>query len=203
MVAQARLLPDQLPREKLPPEQLALLFYDQTLPQQSPPDLRVTAAARLDALWTLAKPQLKRKRMIRPGLQFVRGKTYAGRAHYADRRIEINEDLLERHPEAMLHETIAHELAHLITQYVHGQKATAHGGEWQHIMRNWFSVEPERTHRFDMSGLAVRRQRRFSYRCSCQVHELTAVRHKRARRGTEYRCVNCTGPLQFVENASG
>ena len=168
-------------------------------PSPEPRDFRDAATARLAALWSMAKPYLGRSRMTCPTLLFVRGRLYAGRAHYPDQRIEINEDLLERYPEPMLRETIAHELAHLITQRVHGRRARAHGPEWQQMMRDWFNVEPERTHHFDMTGIDVRRQQRFRYRCECQEHELTSVRHKRARRGTEYRCVHCTGPLTLID----
>ena len=162
----------------------------------SGPSPRDAALARLLALWLLAKPHLGRRAMDCPTLWFVRGKLYAGRAHYPDQRIEINEDLLERHPEPMLRETVAHELAHLLTQRIHGRRAQAHGREWQAVMREWFNVEPERTHHFDMSGFDVRRQQRFRYRCVCREHDLSAVRHNRARRGVEYRCVHCAGPLQ-------
>ena len=186
-------------------EQLVLILPPQTLPAPTPAPqtslsqpLRPAAAARLAALWSAARPLLGRRRMACPTLHFVRGRLYAGRAHYTDQRIELNEDLLERHTAAMLHETIAHELAHLLTLRVYGPRARAHGREWREVMRVWLGVEPERTHRFDMTGLDVRRQQRFRYRCPCQEHELTTVRHKRARRGVEYRCVRCTEPLQFL-----
>ena len=198
------------------PEQLALPLWHEPMrheptqeptwraplssgPSPAPRDFRDAATARLAGLWSMAKPYLGRSRMTCPTLLFVRGRLYAGRAHYTDQRIEINEDLLERYPEPMLRETIAHELAHLITQRVHGRRARAHGSEWQQMRRDWFNVEPERTHHFDMTGIDVRRQQRFRYRCECQEHELTSVRHKRARRGTEYRCVHCTGPLTLID----
>lgn len=170
------------------PVQLAL-----ALPPQ---DLRAVAQARLQALWQLAEPRLGRRRQPPPTLAFYRGRTDAGRAHQREQRIEINEDLLERYPDAMLAETIAHELAHLLVYRLFGRRARAHGVEWQSLMRDWFGVEPQRTHNFDLAGLGVRRQQRHRYHCGCREHELSSVRHHRALRGVDYRCVACQGRLR-------
>ncbi len=179
------------------PVQLAL-----ELPAQ---DLRAVAEARMTTLWLRAVAQLSaraagRKSKVKlrqlPHLAFYRGRSDAGRALLLEERIEINEDLLERYPDAMLEETIAHELAHLLVYRLFGRRASAHGQEWQAIMRQWFQVEPQRTHNFDLNGLGVRRQQRFAYYCGCRPHELSAVRHRRALRGVDYRCVACQGRLQ-------
>lgn len=162
----------------------------------APQDLRARAFARLQALWALAQPRLGRRRLAPPTMGFYRGRTDAGRAHQREQRIEINEDLLERHPDAMLGETIAHELAHVLVFQLFGRRARAHGPEWQAVMREWFGVTPQRTHSFDLQGLQVRRQQRHRYHCGCREHALSTVRHRRALRGVDYRCVACQGRLR-------
>ena len=170
-----------------------------------PQNLRAVAEVRLAALWSCAVTQAnvlvggrKPKLTLRqaPSMTFYRGRSDAGRALQLEQRIEINEDLLERYPDAMLEETIAHELAHLLVYRLFGRRASAHGQEWQAIMHQWFRVEPQRTHNFDLNGLDVRRQQRFAYYCDCRPHELSTVRHRRALRGVDYRCVACQGRLQ-------
>ena len=167
------------------------------------PDLRARAFARLQALWALAVPHLGRRRLAPPAMGFYRGRTDAGRAHQREQRIEINEDLLERHPEAMLGETIAHELAHVLVFQLFGRRARAHGQEWQAVMREWFGIRPQRTHNFDLEGLQVRRQQRHRYHCGCREHALSTVRHHRALRGVDYRCVACQGRLRPLAPPDG
>ena len=169
----------------------------------APQDLRALAFARLQALWALAQPRLGRRRLSPPTMAFYRGRTDAGRAHQREQRIEINEDLLERHPDAMLGETIAHELAHVLVFQLFGRRARAHGPEWQAVMREWFGVTPQRTHSFDLEGLQVRRQQRHRYHCGCREHALSTVRHHRALRGVDYRCVACQGRLRPLPPPEG
>lgn len=166
-------------------------------PEAQPADLRTAAHQRLARLWDLCPPGTRKRGQL-PSLDFFRRRTDAGRAVLQRGHIELNEDLLERFPEPMLRETIAHELAHVLTWRLFGRRARAHGPEWQAIMRDWFGVEPERTHRFELTGLAVRRQRRWHYRCDCRDHAMSAVRHHRAAAGVDYRCLACQGPLRYV-----
>lgn len=159
---------------------------------------------RLDTLWTQALPHL---RSLRPGhrwrpptLRYFHRREEAGRAWLNENVIELNGVLLTQHADVMLHETLAHELAHLIVHQLH-RRARAHGREWQRVMRDWLGVEPERTHALDVSVIPVRRQRRFAYRCGCRTHELTTVRHNRALRGQKYLCVRCGDRLLAADLA--
>ncbi|MDZ7827027.1 MAG: SprT-like domain-containing protein [Gammaproteobacteria bacterium] len=125
----------------------------------------------------------------------------AGRAlPPADRRsggvIELNRVYLRSHFDDMIEQTLPHELAHLIVMHLHPRRRLRpHGPEWQTVMRDWFGVEPERTHRFDVEDVPARRQRRWRWRCDCREHELSTVRHNRALRGTRYLCRECRQPL--------
>ena len=117
--------------------------------------------------------------------------------------LELNAAYLRRHPEEMIEETIAHELAHLVVFHLNPQRRLApHGAAWQRVMREWFDVEPERTHRFDASVVTARRQRRWRYRCGCREHELTTVRHRRAEKGARYLCRACREILAFTGPAA-
>ena len=192
-------------RDRAGPEpvelQLELLLEAPAAPEH-PVDLRAAAQARLEALWAHARPHLGRRRWDMPTLAFYRRRTDAGRAVLQAQRIEVNEDLLERHPEPMLEETIAHELAHLLVYRLFGRRARSHGAEWQTLMRDWFGVAPQRTHDFDLRGLRVRRQQRYAYHCGCRQHELSSVRHRRAVRGVDYRCVACQGRLRYLQTGA-
>ncbi|MEE4299657.1 MAG: SprT-like domain-containing protein [Pseudomonadales bacterium] len=113
--------------------------------------------------------------------------------------VELNTAYLRRHPEEMLEETVAHELAHLVVFHLNPQRRQPpHGAVWQRVMQEWFGVEPERTHRFDASVVPARRQRRWRYRCGCREHELTTVRHRRVAKGARYLCRACREVLAFT-----
>jgi SprT protein len=101
--------------------------------------------------------------------------------------------------------TVAHEVAHYVADVLFGHKnIKPHGKEWQAIMYT-LGVEPRVTGNYDLSGIPIKRQRRFHYRCNCMTHELTAVRHNRIVNGTaRYFCRQCNGALlqQTVINNS-
>jgi SprT protein len=129
----------------------------------------------------------------------------AGLAFGNEHRIALNEVLLRENPEVMLRDTVAHEFAHIVVWWRYLQARdrdedvetpSAHGPEWQGVMRTVFSVEPSRCHRFDTSNTGARVQRRWSYRCRCQGHLLTTSKHKRAQSGARYVCADCRGELQ-------
>ena len=115
--------------------------------------------------------------------------------------IRYNPTLLARHPESLIEETVAHEVAHLVAFKRFGTRIRPHGREWQAIMRR-FGVAPRRCHSHDVSDLRTRSPRRFVYRCGCRTHELTSIRHRRARTGaTVYLCKQCGEPLHAETDA--
>ncbi|HWJ06018.1 MAG TPA: SprT-like domain-containing protein [Steroidobacteraceae bacterium] len=128
----------------------------------------------------------------------------AGLAFGNEHRIALNEVLLRENPDAMLRDTVAHEFAHIVVwwRYLEDRKLdpatappSAHGAEWQAVMRDLFAVEPKRCHRFDTSNTGARIQRRWEYRCRCQSHLLTTSKHKRAQSGASYVCQDCKTEL--------
>lgn len=140
-----------------------------------------------------------------PEVFYYRNRSSAGIAHHDRYAIGIHETLLEENLADMIYETVAHELAHLVrgVQFKRRMISSrefrqAHGDGWQNIMRAWFDVQPSRTHNYDMTNVAVRRQRLWRYECECREHRLTTVRHNKLRRGTSrYRCKDCKSDLTF------
>lgn len=110
--------------------------------------------------------------------------------------IRYNPYIFARYFEHGLEVTVPHEVAHYVTDRVYGlAHVRPHGDEWRAIMR-LLDVEPHATARFDLSGLPIRRQRRFAYRCSCDTHELSTCRHNRVKKGkARYHCRRCGAAL--------
>lgn len=106
--------------------------------------------------------------------------------------IRYNPCIFARYFDDNLNETVPHEVAHFVVDQLWGlRRVRAHGTEWQSVMRT-LGVEPRATARYDLTGLPVRRQRRFAYRCACRSHELTTCRHNRIQRGqARYHCRQC------------
>ncbi len=114
-----------------------------------------------------------------------------------ERLIRYNVPIFARYFGANLEETVPHEVAHYVVDVVFGRRGVRpHGVQWRDVMSD-FGVPATVRHDWNLDGLGVRRQRRFTYRCGCGVHEVTAVRHNRIRdRGAVYRCRRCRAPLE-------
>jgi SprT protein len=114
------------------------------------------------------------------------------------RSIRYNPYLFAKYFEENVAVTVPHEVAHYVTDVLYGlHRVRPHGVEWQIVMRS-LGVEPRATGDYDLSGVPVRRQRRFDYACGCATHRLTARRHNKVHRGEAiYRCRRCGGRLVF------
>ncbi len=108
------------------------------------------------------------------------------------RYLRFNPFIFAKYFEDSMATTVPHEVAHYVADMLFGFKnILPHGKEWQAIMGK-LGVEPRVTGNYDLSGIAVKRQRRFTYVCECMSHELTAVRHNRISRGkAQYFCRKC------------
>ena len=116
------------------------------------------------------------------------------------RVIRYNPYLFAKYFDNNLGVTVPHEVAHYITDRLYGlRNIRPHGAEWQAVMRA-LGAEPRATARYDLEGIPVRRQRRFSYRCDCNTHQLSTARHNRIRRGqATYYCRGCGAALAATE----
>jgi len=121
--------------------------------------------------------------------------------------LRFNATIAEAEGEAYA-QTVAHEYAHAVVFFqrlkftcVHGVPPrgptwSPHGHRWGATM-NLFGRPALRCHRYKSAERVVDR-RSYVYRCRCSDNvRLSVVRHKRAQRGTTYRCGRCTAPLVF------
>jgi SprT protein len=136
-----------------------------------------------------------RRRFDRPQLGFNLRGLAAAAAYPAKNAIRINRRLLELNAGDFLHNTVPHEVSHLIAYRLHGRRIAPHGAEWAAIMREVFGLEPRRCHDYD-----VRPEMKvaYRYRCACHAgHALGVRRHNSALRGRGYLCRRCRQPLRF------
>lgn len=118
------------------------------------------------------------------------------RVRRSERLIRYNPYIFARYFEHGLQTTVPHEVAHYVTDRLHGlANIRPHGPQWRAVMQA-LGVEPRASARFDLNGLPQRRQRRFAYRCACTTHQLSACRHNKITGGrARYHCRACGEPL--------
>ena len=114
------------------------------------------------------------------------------RVHGAERVIRYNPYIFAKYFANNLAVTVPHEVAHYVTDRLYGlRNIRPHGAEWKTVMRS-LGADPSVTARYDLSGVPVRRQRRYSYRCECSAHQLSSCRHNKIQRGqSSYLCRRC------------
>lgn len=123
--------------------------------------------------------------------------TVAGMYRLQNDRPEIryNPYLFSKYFSENLSETVPHEVAHYIVHKIHDRKVRPHGPEWKQVMRE-FGAEPVRTCNFDLSGIPVRKYRRFEYQCGCRSHSVTARTHNMiSNEVRQYFCKSCRQEL--------
>ena len=136
---------------------------------------------------------------VRCNLRGTTGGTYSSKKD----ELAFNGVLMRENPEEYWNQVIPHEVAHKVQRdvyghYRHGKRVMPHGREWKAIMR-LFGLNPDRCHKMDVSNARVRRvARNYTYKCRCQTHNLTKVRHNRIQQGIKYRCGTCKNPLEYA-----
>ena len=96
-------------------------------------------------------------------------------------------------------QTIVHEVAHHCTNTLEGN-VKSHGKEWKRMM-SFFGVRADRCHKYDTSTVtSVRAPRKtYKYSCSCTVHNISSIRHKRILTiGKNYVCRKCGNGIKIV-----
>ncbi|MCP4466234.1 MAG: hypothetical protein GY813_05735, partial [Halieaceae bacterium] len=79
----------------------------------------------------------------------------------------------------------------------HGTKP--HGPEWRDLMQR-FGADSAVTFDLDLEGVPQRKQSTYRYHCGCQLHDVSATRHNRMKRGrVNYHCVICDGRLVSLD----
>ncbi len=115
---------------------------------------------------------------------------------HKQRYLRFNPFIFAKYFDDSLKTTVPHEVAHYVSDILFGIKnIRPHGKEWQAIMHK-LGVEPKVTGNYDLSGIPLKRQRRFTYACNCMMHQLTTVRHNKVTTGkAHYFCQKCDGRL--------
>lgn len=117
--------------------------------------------------------------------------------------LRINLQLLAENLDDYLSQTIGHEVAHLVVNWLARKKRLQprpHGTEWQSVMRDCFGLEPKRCHSYQTTPARVVK-RPFLYTCSCREHRLTSIMHNKIGHNYQALCRACRTPLQFVDRA--
>jgi len=124
------------------------------------------------------------------------------RVRGGQREIRYNPHIFARYFGDNLENTVPHEVAHYVIDVLHGlRRVRPHGPEWRAVMRA-FGVAPAATCRYDLDGIPVRRQQRYSYQCACTTHSISTVRHRRMQEGrVRYSCRRCRVPLSYSGQA--
>lgn len=129
-----------------------------------------------------------------------RGKV-AGSAWLQKWELRFNPILMQDNLSQFLEQVVPHEVAHLVVFYLYqdaAHKPKPHGKEWQFIMQQVFSRPATTRHSFDISKT---QGRVFPYRCGCQTHQLTIIRHNKVQRGNaSYHCSTCKQALHYAES---
>ena len=151
----------------------------------------------------LAAPIFKqaRKRKPRVELRFDLKGLSAGQMVKRGRSFAIRYNLAmaAQQPDRFIHETVPHEVAHVVVNVCWG-RTRPHGDEWRSVMSHFGFEKASRCHEFEVEKLASRSQRRWPYRCSCTTHQLSTTRHNRVlRQQQQYLCRKCGEKLIFSE----
>lgn len=107
----------------------------------------------------------------------------AGRAFYADNRIELNQLIYQKNKEEFW-PTVVHELCHLLQRRHYPNAKQAHGPEFKSIMRS-FGVQPSTYHNYDIKGVA-RRRTKHKYVVDGTEFLLSPQKHRKVLLGTRY-----------------
>jgi len=96
--------------------------------------------------------------------------------------------------------TLPHEVAHHVCDYIHRKedRLRPHGWQWAKVMQ-WMGRKPARCHKMNGEGIINRHERPYSYKCGCQTaHLLTARMHiSIQRKGKERVCRRCHKRIVF------
>ena len=128
----------------------------------------------------------------------LRGMT-AGIAYSEEWRIRLNMTLLRENGRKFLDTTVPHEVAHLVANKLYGREwGVSHGPRWREVMEE-FGCKPKRCHDYKAKAARTRRSyREYLYRCACDTHVLSSVRHNRVRRREQtYVCSRCKAELVY------
>ncbi len=100
------------------------------------------------------------------------------------------------------YDTVPHEVAHYVVNVLFGRRnIKPHGREWQNVMIA-FGREPKTTCNYDLERVPLRCLKHYAYRCHCQDHKVSSIRHNRILKGQTYCCKKCRSRLEPITLSS-
>jgi SprT protein len=112
-------------------------------------------------------------------------RTTAGRAWFAEGKVEFASKIYENNVEQFLEDTVPHEFAHIVANRVYG--STGHDNYWKQVVAALGSSST-RCHSYEVKSTKAKT---YKYRCSCMIHEITPQRRSWMLRGKVYKCSRC------------
>ena len=114
-----------------------------------------------------------------------------------ERVIRFNPWIFAKYFDESLASTVPHEVAHYLTDVIHGlRNIRPHGVDWKRLM-GVFGADASVRSTYSLEGIPRRQVRRYPYQCGCQRHELSGQR--RIQTGAaQYRCRTCGDTLRAV-----
>lgn len=119
------------------------------------------------------------------------------------REIRYNSYIFSKYFDDNFNTTIPHEVAHYISDIIHGLKnIKPHGKEWQAVMQA-FDADASVTANYDLTGIPVKKQSLHAYQCSCREHQLSSTRHNKIiKQQYRYYCKCCKQALKYKQPAT-
>jgi SprT protein len=156
-------------------------------------------------------------RLAMPEINFsLGGATTAGQAWGGGWLVKFHMGYLRENKDDYIKRTVPHEVAHLVAFKIwtifggrltssgikwdsnkKWQKIKPHGKEWKYVMEEVFGLPSSRCHSYKKPVGYIANV--FEYACNCKTYELSIIRHRRALKGSGYRCNKCKQPLVFKE----
>ena len=133
-----------------------------------------------------------------PEISFFDSGRVAGRAYPLAHKLAFNTILSETNPDTF-HETIIHEVAHLVTRKVRPLAKQAHGPEFKQIDK-LLGGRGTRCHNYDVSTVPTKERRKVRYECKCNCTGSHFVTRKTASMASLYRCKTCKSTLVYTGN---
>jgi SprT protein len=118
---------------------------------------------------------------------------------YSSPAISYNSVLLNENQLPFLSQTIPHEVAHIAIWYLYQNRVRPHGLEWKQMVVE-LGGTAKRCHTFTIRSKQQRHYQYIQYRCACQNHQLTLIRHNRILKGNHYYCKRCKAPLKLLQS---
>jgi SprT protein len=155
-----------------------------------PPDLHnqvravvLDSIARVEAVY----PDLNLPPLI---ITYQRSYTTAGWARGIHYHVNFDPILLSAYPSAFLYQIVPHEVAHVITEHIHGHDTQAHGKEWKAIMI-LMGLKPDRCHGLD-TNISKRQFTTYKFLCACNddSHVYASIMRRKIMLD-KYQCVAC------------